>query len=107
MKLKVKEVKLSTGGPLIAILTQKDARLLDLSPGDRVLIKRPKVKKEITCVVDISSMGIKNGEIGFFEEAFKALKAKSKQQVEVNLAEKPKSIYYIKKKLEGIELNGE
>ncbi|MBT4174633.1 AMP phosphorylase [archaeon] len=106
MKLKVKEVKLSTGGPLIAILTQKDARLLDLSPGDRVLIKRPKVKKEITCVVDISSMGIKNGEIGFFEEAFKALKAKSKQQVEVNLAEKPKSIYYIKKKLEGIELSG-
>ena len=36
MKLKVKDVNLSTGGPLIVILNEEDAQKLDLHPLDRV-----------------------------------------------------------------------
>lgn len=105
MKLKVKAVNLSTGGPLVAVLSKSDARLLDLVSGDRILVK--KGKKERVCVVDISTKGINKGQIGFFEEILKELKVKPKQPVEVNLSANPKSLVYIKKKLNGEKLNKE
>ena len=40
MKLRVKEVGLSTGGPLIVVLNVRDALDLDLKPGDRVLFTK-------------------------------------------------------------------
>ena len=105
MKLKVKAVNLSTGGPLVAVLSKPDARLLDLTHGDRISVKRS--KKEVICVMDISTKGIKQGQIGFFEEVLKELKVKPKQPVEVNISPKPKSLMYIKKKLNGEKLNKE
>jgi len=106
MKLKVKEVGLSSGGILIAVLNVNDAKKLDLMPGDRVSIKRVKLKKEIICVVNVSSKGVKEGQIGFFEEAMKKVGAKG-SCVNVEIADQPRSIEYIKRKLHGDVLNAE
>ncbi|MBT4397427.1 thymidine phosphorylase [archaeon] len=104
MKLKVKEVGLSAGGVFVAVLNELDAQVLDLRPGDRVSIKRLKLNKEVICVVNISSKGVKKGEIGFFEEAFDKIKLKKGSSVEVDIADKPRSLDYIKRKLEGGDL---
>ncbi|MFH1972103.1 MAG: thymidine phosphorylase, partial [archaeon] len=105
MKLKVKEVGLSSGGILIAVLNANDAKKLDLVPGDRVSIKRLRMQKEIICVVNVSTKGIKEGEIGFFEEAMKKVGAKGR--VDVEIADQPRSIDYIKRKLHGDVLSPE
>ena len=104
MKLKVKEVQLTTGGPLIAVLHEKTARTLGVFPTDRLHIQRLLNKQGANCVIDISTKGIKEGEIGLFEEAIKKMKVRPGITVEVERAEHPASIQYIKKKLEGKEL---
>ena len=75
MKLKVKDVNLSTGGPLVAVLHEKTARKLNIYPTDRLSIRRVKRGNRITSVVNISSMGIREDEIGLFEEILKKLRA--------------------------------
>ena len=52
MKLRVKDMDIATGGPLIAILNQDDARKLDLYVLDRIKIK--KGNRIETAVVDIA-----------------------------------------------------
>ncbi len=104
MKLKVKDVNLSTGGPLVAIINEEDAESLGLRALDRIKIRRLRTWREINAVVDISSKGINKGEIGLFEEVLKALDLEEGVNVEVVLADRPKSVDYIKKKLIGKEL---
>lgn len=104
MKLKVKDVNLSTGGPLIVILNKKDASKLDLFALDRVrLIGR---KKSISAVINIteSPSSIKPGEIGCFEETLKELNLKSNSIVRIKVEPRPSSLEYIKKKLDGFKL---
>ncbi len=106
MKLKVKDVDLSTGGPLIVILNSEDAQQLDLHPLDKV--KLSKDGKFVITGVDVShNKGVKEGEVGLFEEVLKKLKVKDKQTVEVEYTPKPMSVGYIKKKLDGYRLNEE
>src|SRR3989339_1469041 len=105
MKLKVKEINLSTGGPLIAVLHEKTAKQISLFPKDRVHIRKIRIKKGITCVTNISNKGIHENEIGLFQEAFHKLNVPEGTQIEMTLEEKPISIQYIKKKLNGEELN--
>ena len=107
MKLSVKDINLSSGGPLIVVLHEDTAKKLNLYPTDRVTISRLKIKKKINCVLDISTKGIKKNEIGMFEEVFKKLNVKKGQSINVERADKPLSIQYIKKKLEGNPLNKE
>ena len=105
MKLKVKDVNLSTGGPLVAVLHEKTARKLNIYPTDRLSIRRVKRGNRITSVVNISSMGIREDEIGLFEEILKKLNVTEGTHVEIDIAERPKSLAFIKKKLEGKELD--
>ena len=51
MKFKVEDMDIATGGILVALLHQKDAKLMDLHSGDRILVK--KGHKSITCILDI------------------------------------------------------
>jgi len=105
MKLKVKEINLSTGGPLIAVLNEKTAKKISLFPKERIHIKKIRAKDGFTCVTNISSKGIKENEIGLFQEAFHKLKIPEGTHIEMTLEEKPRSIQYIKKKLNNEELN--
>lgn len=95
----------ATGGPLVAVLNQKDANILDLHLSDRIRIK--KGKKQAIAVVDFaeSSKAVPRGKIGLFEEVLHKLNVKNNDKVKISLEEKPMSLAYIKKKLNGKELN--
>jgi len=101
MKLKVKAVDLTTGGPLVAVLDDKDAKKLGLIPLDRIRIRRLRSKKEIIANVDISTEGLKSGTIGLFSEVFHRLGAGEGVKVDIEEARKPRSIDIIRKKLDG------
>ncbi|MBI4453750.1 thymidine phosphorylase, partial [Candidatus Woesearchaeota archaeon] len=105
MKLKVKDVDISSGGPLIAIMNHKDAAMLDLHVMDRIKIKRR--GKIETVVVDIaqSDKVVPKGKIGVFEEVIGSLKLRNNDNVEITIARKPLSIDFIKKKLDGQKLS--
>ena len=104
MKLKVKELGISTGGSLIVIINQHDAEKLGLHETDRIKIE--KGRKLETVVIDIASNSklIGKGEIGLFEEVRESLKVKNKNIVEISLAKKPLALDFIRKKLDGGKL---
>jgi AMP phosphorylase len=107
MKLKVKDMDIETGGILVVILNEEDARKLDLHHEDRIKIKIG--KKETTAVIDIAQgkKSVPPGHIGFFEEVLKRLDANPGDEAEIDLAEKPASVYYIRDKLEGRRLSND
>ncbi|MBW2977093.1 AMP phosphorylase [Candidatus Woesearchaeota archaeon] len=105
MKLKVKDVDIATGGPLVAILNEKDAMKLDIHHSDRIKIK--KGKKVETVVVDIATgpKTVTEGSIGAYEEVIGSLKLKNGDKVSIELTRKPLSIDSIKRKLDGYTLS--
>ena len=105
MKLKVKDIDISSGGPLIAVLNHKDAAMFDLHVMDRIKIS--KGKKIETVVVDIAQNGkiIPQGKIGLFDEVAESLNLKNNDNVDITIARKPLSLDYIKKKLDGQKLS--
>ena len=106
MKLKVKDINLSSGGPLIAVIHEDDARKLDLFPLDRIKITRN--DKNIVVVINIAEKdGLKPGYIGLFEEVIDEIKIKNNQIVDIEVVKKPESLEFIKKKLEGHRLNND
>ncbi len=107
MKLRVRDVDLSAGGNLVVIISRADASLLDAFAGDRVLVKNSAARKETTAVIDIDveNKRIKKGEIGIFEELLRLLEVKDKDLVDVTYTGHPKSLQYIKDKLDGKRLS--
>jgi putative thymidine phosphorylase len=105
MKFKVKDMDIATGGPPVVILNVHDANLFDLHHMDRVLVRRNGNKTIAVLNIAESSKAVRKGHIGLMEEALHALRAKSGQEVKIELAKKPESISLIKKKLEGSPLN--
>ena len=105
MKLKIKDIDISSGGPLIAVMNRGDAALLDLHVMDRIKIKRG--KKIETVVLDIAESDeiIPKGKIGVFEEVIRSIKLKNNDEVKIIPARKPLSLDFIKKKLDGYELS--
>lgn len=105
MKIKVKDLGISSGGPFIAVINEQDASKLDLHPLDRIKIKNK--RKEITAVVDISKhvKGLNKSYLGLFEEPFKALNLRNNNYVDISLEKKPISIDYIRKKLDNKKLS--
>jgi len=101
MKLKIRALKLATGGTFVAVLNKRDASIIDLHPGNRIRIKVD--HKEITSVTDLTEDAVKPGEIGLFEEVLINLGIR-KGFVDVSIAPKLNSVYHIKKKLDGIKL---
>ncbi|MEK6822772.1 MAG: hypothetical protein AABY13_03000 [Nanoarchaeota archaeon] len=105
MKLRVKDMDIATGGIQVVIVNQQDAQLLDLHSEDRLLVK--KGRKTTTGVLDIaeSPKSVARGQIGMFEETLDALGAKDGDIIDITLGDKPKSVAFIKKKLDGLELS--
>ena len=105
MNFIVKDMDIETGGPLIAIINKKDAKFLDLHNGDRIRLNYR--RNNAIAIIDIaeSKKAVPSGKIGCFEELLKELRVKGKQTVSLNLVEKPKSIDFIRRKLDGETLN--
>lgn len=107
MKFRVKDMDIATGGTLIAILNKKDARLLDIRSGDRIMVHHGKCR--VTCILDISESkkAVPPGRIGLFEEVLDKLKACQGNTVDIHLTGKPESVSHIRDKLFGKRLSYE
>lgn len=101
MKFTVKDMDIATGGINIVILNKKDAALLDLHSGDRLLVHDG--GKELTCILDISesNKAVPEGKIGLFEEVLTKLNVKPGHHVDVRVTGKPESVKHIRDKLYG------
>lgn len=104
IQLKVKDMDIATGDVQIVILNEKDAGLLDLHHGDRVWVRKKRKKTLAAINIAESEKAVPPGTIGLFEEVLAALNVKHGDTVRVRHAKKPVSVNYIKKKLEGKEL---
>ena len=105
MELKVKNLEISSGGPLIAIMNHDDAALLDLHVMDRIKIKKRGRLETVVLDLAESEKVVPRGKIGVFEEVAKSLRIKNRDKVYITAARKPLSIDYIKKKLDGEKLS--
>jgi len=102
MKLKIKKLNFLTGRP-VCMIHEKTARKMSWSVGSRVVIRTS--KKNIVSIIDTVSGIIRPGQIAVSGTISSELHLKPGQTVTVEIAEKPKSIELIKKKLEGGKLN--
>ena len=102
MKLKIKKLRFLTGRP-VCMIHEKTAKSMSLHVGNRVSITNHR-KTKIISIVDTVSGIIHPNEIAVSEEILETLALKDKEIVDVQLAEHPRSISLIKKKLKGERL---
>jgi putative thymidine phosphorylase len=96
MELKIKFLNWAAGSP-VAMLSEDTAKEIGVRIKDRISIETS--SKEIITIVDIIGKLIKKNEIAVSSEIKKILNLKQGQKVDVNLAEPPESLNFIKKKL--------
>jgi len=96
MKLKVKLLRWSAGLP-VAMLHEETAEELGVYIRDRISLRTP--SKETFTIVEILGSLIKKNEIVVSSEISSNLNLKSGQKIDVNFAPSPKSLVFIKKKL--------
>ncbi|MCR4336165.1 MAG: AMP phosphorylase [archaeon] len=104
--LKVKTIDILSG-KLIVVLNEIDANELGVLPLERVELTNPKNKKSVNAVLDITDTMIGENEIGIFKDVHELLGTKDGNFVQVRPSGKPKSIEFIKKKMDGFKLNQE
>lgn len=105
MLLKPRKINIKTGGRHIAILHEDTAHKLDLHPGDRV--KLTSDRTSIVAMLDIPVNHFPKSHIGLFKDAYDALNIEPNDTVSIKVMEKPKSIMFIKEKLDGKKLSAE
>jgi len=103
MKAKVKLYAIETGKPIV-VLNKDDIEDLGSHISDRINLSIE--TRSITAIVDTTTTFVKRGEIGIFNEVRKSLDVKDGDTVEIKSAPRPKSVEYIKKKLQGTKLHG-
>ena len=100
MELKIKFLKWSAGLP-VAMLNKETAKEIGVHAKDRVCINTiPKSSKQISIIVDIVEDLVKEKEIAVSSEVKEIMNINSGKMVDVNLTETPKSLVFIKKKLD-------
>lgn len=100
MQLKVDVLGIDSGGKPIVFLSKVDADEIGVAASGRVSLK---AKKEITAIVNISTKTIKKGHIGISEEIKQAF-GTAPRTVEVEISSFPRSLQFIRNKLEGKKL---
>ena len=115
MEFKIKHLGLSSGHISIIVLDDEDAFALGAKPGDRVKLYHVQndngeeiVDNGVVASVEFATGAglVERGEVGLYDEAATKLKlTKEDTHVEIQLSSKPASFEYIKKKVNGDELN--
>ncbi len=103
MKLRVKCLDLSAGGKTIALINNEDAREFGISALDRLVLR--KKHKKITALVNVTSKLVPEGEIWVYSEIKKILGLKTGALIDVEPREELVSKQYIRRKIDGGELN--
>jgi len=106
MELKTRILKWSAGVP-VAMIGIKTAEAMGVHENDRVSIKKidSAEPKDFLTVINIADKIVKEGEIGISSEIQESFNLKKNQRVEVNIANSPKSLDYIRKKIDKKELS--
>ena len=106
MELKTRILKWSAGVP-VAMIGIKTAESMGVHENDRVSIEKTSSAecRVFLTVVNIVDKIVKEGEIGISSEIKEAFNLKENQRVEVNIANSPKSLDYIRKKIDKKELS--
>jgi AMP phosphorylase len=103
--LRVRILDIEAGKPIV-LMHEYDAQRMSIYVGDRIrLCKKAVPTCSETGIVDITDTMVKKGEIGIFNDISMTLGLKSKEAVTVVPGAKPASIAYIRKKIDGLELN--
>ncbi|MEM7819457.1 MAG: AMP phosphorylase [Candidatus Aenigmatarchaeota archaeon] len=103
MKLRTRTISLTAGGKFISIINIEDARELGVKPLDRVVLT--KGRKKITTVVNVTREFVKQGQIAIYDEVKKFMNLRSGDFVHVEPREELISKKYIRKKIDGGELD--
>ncbi|MFA5829610.1 MAG: thymidine phosphorylase, partial [Candidatus Gracilibacteria bacterium] len=105
--LKPKKIAIRVGNKYVALLNKETAHKLDLHPSDRIFLKNG--KNEVTAILDImENQELKEGQIGLYAETWEKLKiTKGDRRISAAIADRPKSVIYIRSKLDGKELTAE
>lgn len=103
--LRPKKIPIRVGNKYIVLMNRTTAHAFDLRPSDRVSLKN--AGNEATAILDITiNHDLKDNEIGLYEETWQKLQVeKSDRRISMSPAERPKSVYYIRKKLDGVKLS--
>ena len=105
MKLKAKLLDLEAGGKFIVVLNREDAADLGVSGLSRVKISSR--GREVTAIVNVAARSITEGYVGVYDEVKKYLNMRDGEEVEVEAAHFPLSVYHIRNKLNGKKLTYE
>ncbi len=99
MELKVKLLKWSTGIP-VAMINEETANVLGVKIKGRIFVKTlSENSKGVSTIVDIAKSIVKKDEIAISSELRERLSLRPGQKVDVDLAPNPRSLTFIKKKL--------
>jgi AMP phosphorylase len=99
MELKIKLLKWSAGIP-VAMLNKKTAKKIGVHIKDKISLRTLSTHpKEISTIIDTVKSLVKEDEIAVSSELKNRLSLRIGQKVDVNLAIMPKSLFFIKKKL--------
>lgn len=104
MDLKIKILGIESGGKPIVFLNIRDADEIGISASGRLLINSG---RELTVIVNIASDSVSEGYIGISKEVQKILKLDQDSVVDVQISPFPKSLQFIRNKLNGKKLTFE
>ncbi|MBS7656318.1 MAG: AMP phosphorylase [Candidatus Bathyarchaeia archaeon] len=97
MNLRTKILGLEAGGKFIVVLNREDAEDLSVSSLERVRVRGH--DNEVIAIVNIASMLIVKGTVGIYEEVKNSLGLNEGDEVDVEIAPLPSSVYFIRNKL--------
>jgi AMP phosphorylase len=104
MELKIKILGIESGGKPIVFLNVNDADELGVSASGRLQINSG---RKLIVIVNIASDSVQKGHIGISEEVRKILKLEQDSIVDVQISSFPKSLQFIRNKLNGKKLTDE
>jgi AMP phosphorylase len=102
INLEAKRIDIMTGA-FVVVLNAQYAHQNSIYTGARVRLSRN--GESVIALVDLTNDMVAPGEIGLFYEVANALEIKKKGHVKIQLTRRPKSIEYIKSKIDGHVLN--
>ncbi len=105
MKLKIKDLKITSGGFLVFVLNCQDAQRRGIHAGDRVLIVKGNHRIIGIANISYNARLVPQNTLGIYHEVANFLHAKNGTLVTLMLAPQAESIEYIKKKLDGEALS--
>jgi len=100
MLLRVKRLDLDADRPIV-VLHEEDARKIGTYPGGRVEVRHG--DRVVVAIVNITRRTVQPGEIGLFADTCAELSGKP-EFVDVQPTSEPRSVEYIRKKLDGKRL---